>query len=224
MHIKGSAKLKKLENALLKGVPNKKATIRGLVYSTASSAFIYLFFLILHKKNIFGFGAITDPGQIAISAIELFAYVFLLYSLRGPYVTKSRGSGNPYGINALEILFLCCLSFFFRLYPVQLFSLRLTDTSHNIVFTAMVLVETATVAYAGFDLLNLNNLRWFLRTWPYSAIGIVFIFVAFYQTKITHYSILLENNTLANTILSFITITYFVQVFNERFCRKEDKG
>ena len=71
-------------------------------------------------------------------------------------------------------------------------------------------------------MLNLNNLRWFLRTWPYSLIDILFIQVAIYQMKSASYNVLLGSNSLTNTNLSFITITYFVQVFNERFCQKQD--
>lgn len=85
----------------------------------------------------------------------------------------------------------------------------------------MVLVETVVTVYAGFDILNLNNLRWFLRTWPYSATGILVIQTSFHQMQNTHHSIFFENNSLANAVFSFVTITYFVQVFNERFCKKQ---
>ena len=38
----------------------------------------------------------------------------------------------------------------------------------------------------------------------------------------THQSTFQNTNSLANAVLSFVTITYFIQVFNERFCKKQD--
>ena len=45
--------------------------------------------------------------------------------------------------------------------PDLLIQCKLSRFFHNVVFTAMVLVETVVTVYAGFDILNLNNLAGF---------------------------------------------------------------
>ncbi|WP_288804214.1 hypothetical protein [uncultured Bifidobacterium sp.] len=222
MQHKAITYFKRVADSIPKGMPNKKETIQRFAYASATSISVTSCLRYLQSKSLFSFKGRPNTTMIAITAINLFAHTFLLYSIESPHVKLTKESVNPYGVSPLQTSVVRFLSFLYCLYPAQLFSFNLQDFTPNVLFTAIVLVESITAVYAGFDILNLNNLRWFLRTWPYSLIGIFFIQVAIYQMKSANYNVLLGSNSLTNTILPFITITYVVQVFNERFCKKQD--
>lgn len=207
---------------MLDRLPNKKQTLQKLIISITIAIVIFLCLWLLVTKKPFGIPAQADMTTITITSVEVFSCCFFILSFYYAHSARYHVWRATYGIGALKTIFIALLSLGHYDYIIKVFSLNLRDFSHNLVFTAMMLVQVITVIYAGFDLLNFNNLHWFLRTWPYSATGIFFIQVAFHQLEDRNHSLLLENNSVANTILSFITITYFVQVFNERFCKKQD--
>ena len=223
MKIKFLSVLKQYKDNILSKLTNKKGTVRGLAWSGISSLLSFSFFLLSYLANFHCFRLRTSVMAITMFSIEMFAYGFLLFSVLFPFGKRTKDWRATFGIGRLETFFLFVLSASYCMYPAYLFGLNLRDLSYNVAFIGMVLVEIAVVFYAAYDILNINNLRWFLRTWPYEAIGLLFILLlAHLQINNKHHNILLENSTLANTVLSFITITYFVQVFNERFCKKQD--
>lgn len=211
---------------MLDRLPNKKQTLKGLGISAVGAVLFFLCISLLVAKRPFGIQPQTDMMTITMTLLEIFSIIFLIYSFYracvAAFFIRSVDWQATHGISMPKTLLVCLLSVFNNLFVQEIIALNLRDFSHNLVFTAMMLVQVITVIYAGLDLLNFNNLRWFLRTWPYSATGIFFIRVAFHQLGDSSHSLLLEDKPVTNTILSFITITFFVQVFNERFCKKEE--
>lgn len=216
-----STGLKQFRDSILGRLTNKKGTIRGAVWSGILSLTMFTVIGLFYLTDYRGSRSKIPVLSITITPLEFFAYGFLLFSWIFPSVKGTKEWRDAYGIGLFKTQLLILLSLSYCIYPTYLFNINYQDFFHNVVFTAMVLVETVVTVYAGFDILNLNNLRWFLRTWPYSATGILVIQTAFHQMQNTHHSTFFENNSLANAVFSFITITYFVQVFNERFCKKQ---
>ena len=216
-----STSLKQFRDSILGRLTNQKETIRGAVWSGIVFLTMFTVFGLFYLTDYHGSRSRISVLSITITPLGFFAYGFLLFSWIFPPVKGTKEWKDTYGIGLFKTQLLILLSLSYCQYPTYLFNINYQDFSHNVVFIAMVLVETVVTVYAGFDILNLNNLRWFLRTWPYSATGILVIQTAFHQMQNTHHSIFFENNSLANAVFSFVTITYFVQVFNERFCKKQ---
>lgn len=183
MQHKAITYFKRVADSILKRMPNKKGTIHGFAYASATSISVTSCLWYLQSKNLFSFKGQPNTTIIAITTVNLFAYTFLLYSIESPHLKLTKESVNPYGVSPLQTSVVWFLSFLYCLYPAQFFSFDLQDFMHNVIFTAIVLVESITAVYAGFDMLNLNNLRWFLRTWPYSLIGIFLSKLPFIRWK-----------------------------------------
>lgn len=176
--------------------------------------------------------------------IVLWAYLSLPIPLIVTVARSSKGSGRDqqkrireeqkkikkenkekyeqsYGIKLSKNIVITLISLLYCLYPLLLFTHHL-DFSHIVVFTAMTLIEVTVVLYAGFDMVHSNNLRWYLRTAPYCITGLAYILCYWLAVINHHEGTFFKDDPLTTAVLSFITITYFVQVFNERFCKEQD--
>ncbi|MBI0145042.1 MULTISPECIES: hypothetical protein [Bifidobacterium] len=161
----------------------------------------------------------------AVIGIVAVPYVFLIFSYCFSAENTSRPSYKTiFGIKKTQSIAVVCVSFAYCLYSMILTMVDEKSLIYNIPFLAMSTIETIVVIYAGYDIINSLNLRWFLRTSPYCITGICFVTYAAFTMPPTGKSVFQNTDSLANAVLSFVTITYFIQVFNERFCKEQDDG
>ena len=160
--------------------------------------------------------------------LGLFAYAFLLtYTI---VLASSKGTAyrwkKKYGISKKATVIIVVVSCLYIFGPVELFLINQFTAQITVIVMAIMLIELTVMTYAFLDLFHRRNLRWFVRTAPYIVTGTallcyaLFLTIQYAGTKKSN--IFLEHNSLANAILSFVTITYFIQVFNERICKKQD--
>lgn len=207
---------------------------------------VLLVFLHLYP-NYISLDSYINVIALAAYSIGAFAYFFLFISCLiclsnalGEALIKEATNGSQktpitiikhkkesswkttYGINMFVTAAVVLISCFYCLFPQLILRVNGFDTPIIIVIVAMSFLEVAVAIYAGHDLIYQNNLRWFLRTSPYCITGLAFALYAHYLITTNCGSPFRQNDSLANAILSFVTITYFGQVFNERFCKKQD--
>lgn len=133
---------------------------------------------------------------------------------------------KTYGISKTATVIIVVVSCLYIFGPVELFLISQFTAQIMVIVMAIMLIELTVMTYAFLDLFHRRNLRWFVRTAPYIITGTallcyaLFLTIQYAGTKKSN--IFLEDNSLANAILSFVTITYFIQVFNERICKKQD--
>lgn len=153
--------------------------------------------------------------------VALFAYLYLLFSILALAVKVKPDWENVYNVSISKILTVAVASVYYCLCGPIVLGFNKLNTSFTAIVLAMMLIEVVTVLYACFDLYQRKNLRWFLRTLPYCVTGAVFLLSAYIQ-RYHAGDMSLSGDSLANAVMSFVTFTYFIQVFNERFCKKQD--
>lgn len=200
-------------------------TLLIALLSVGTGILVFLFYWASYSRGWYQF---DYPHHMQISAVFGFLavpYAFLLFS----YLSSTRNTSWPlyktiFGINKTQSIIVAFVSIVYFLCPVVLPLVDKKPLIYNIPFLAMSTIETIVVIYAGYDMINSLNLRWFLRTSPYCITGICFVTYATLTIFTTDKSAFQNTDSLANAVLSFVTITYFIQVFNERFCKKQDDG
>ena len=197
-------------------------TQHAIMYSVALGFVIFMAYLTLYSLNLFNLKSIASSWAVFILySIEAIPFCFLILSCWHTRSMRNTSYISTYGIGKHQSIAITSASICYCRYPIFLL-IEDYKVLYNIAFIAMIALEIIVALYAGYDMINNLNLRWFLRTFPYCVTGICFIAYAMIEMFIAHKSIFQNNDSLANAILSFVTITYFVQVFNERFCKKQD--
>lgn len=179
-------------------------------------------------------GLFWQVFSMVLCLISVYSYFFLAFSFlstirlsficQGTEMWRDRNRAiyeSLHNISLFKNFVTVAFSIPYCLYPIYLLAGNF-DLQHNVVNTAMMLTEAIVAFYAGFDMLQNNNLRWFLRTIPYCLTGLIYVAYALWAIKTHNESILFKDDPLVNAVLSFVTITYFVQVFNERICKQKD--
>lgn len=150
------------------------------------------------------------------------AYLYLLISCIVFFTQTSKSNWKSlYGISRAKTLGIALASVYPCISAPLILGLKKLNASFTIMITAILLIEVVTVLYACFDLYHSRSLRWFLRTLPYCATSGVYLLSAEFQVNSDGKPSPIDNS-LANAVMSFVTFTYFIQVFNERFCKKQD--
>ena len=158
----------------------------------------------------------------ASMALGAFVYFFLISSWVAFSCTTSKSNWKTsYGIGKMKTLGIAVASVYPCISAPLSLGLKKLNVSFTIIITAILLIEVVTVLYACLDLYSGTSLRWFLRTLPYCVTSGVFLLSAEFQVN-SEGKLFPDDNSLANAVMSFVTFTYFIQVFNERFCKKQD--
>lgn len=211
-----------------------KEKITTIAPAMASSLFSLLTVSLLLRANWSRWFVFKTRSTAAVvtSAVffflGLFAYLFLLtYTI---VLASSKGAAyrwkKTYGISKTATVIIVVVSCLYIFGPVELFLISQFTAQIMVIVMAIMLIELTVMTYAFLDLFHRRNLRWFVRTAPYIITGTallcyaLFLTIQYAGTKKSN--IFLEDNSLANAILSFVTITYFIQVFNERICKKQN--
>lgn len=210
---------------MAKHTSGKAHTLCIALLSVCTGIFVFLFYWVSYSSGWYQFDYQHHIQLSAVFGIIAVPYAFLFFS----YLFSTQNTSRPsyktiFGIKKAQSFAVVCVSFAYCLYSMALILVDEKPLIYNIPFLAMSMIETIVVIYASCDMLNSLNLRWFLRTSPYCITGICFVTYATFTMFPTDKSVFQNTDSLANAVLSFVTITYFIQVFNERFCKAQDNG